>query len=157
MTVRLNIIAGPPADKSRDREAMELFLSEAEAYVVCGGSTAAMASAYLEKPLELEPDYPETGLMSYGYIGDFVVSEGVVTLCAVSEYLEGKRPLPAKKTGAGKLIELLLAADSIRIIFGTAVNPLHFGEKSFSRKKKSLDVIKAELEKTGKKVEIIKF
>ena len=38
----------------RDKEAVELFLGEADARVVCGGITSRIVSAYLEKELMLE-------------------------------------------------------------------------------------------------------
>ncbi len=157
MTAKLNIIAGPPRDKVLDGEAIELFLEKADMYAVCGGSTALMVSAYVGKELILEPSYAEDGLMTYGHIGDFTVTEGVVTLMAVAKYLQGEAPRPHKDSGAGRLAELFDRAEEIRIIFGTAVNRMHTEEISLRHKEKSLEDIKLQLEKLGKKVEIIKF
>lgn len=157
MTARLNILVGPPSEEIRDKEAIEFFLQEAETRVVCGGSTTLMLSRYMNIEPSVESEYPEEGLMSYGYMGDIVVTEGVVTLRAVADYLKGYRARPVDETGAGKLIALFEKADEVRIAFGTAKNPRHFGVISFARKNESLELIKEELEKRGKKVEIVRF
>lgn len=159
MSITLNMMVGPPKDKSLDRKAVELFLERADRYVACGGSTAGILLSYVGSDLVLEPCYPEKGLMSYGTMGDIIVTEGVITLCAVADYFSGKRNRPKSETGAGKLIEMLEISDSVRIVFGTAVNPLHMKNSSlfFENKEKSLECIKSVLESMGKKVEIIKF
>ena len=157
MIKRLNMIVGPPADKSRDKEAVELFKKDADMYVACGGITSRIVSLHLEKELELEAEYLYDGLMSYGHIDDVIVTEGVVTLCAVAAYLDGTGKIPSRGSGSRKILELVKQADLITIIFGTSVNEEHEGNIAFKYKEESLYTIKHELEKRGKKIRIIKF
>ena len=157
MTKKLNMMVGPPLDKSMDEEAVKVFSADADAFVACGGITSRVVSTWLGKELELEAEYFSDGLMSYGYIGDVIATEGVVTLCAVARYLEGVGKYPSKCSGAEKILQLFEQADLVRIVFGTSVNDEHEGELAFEYKEASLYSIKEKLEDLGKKVEIIKF
>ena len=157
MTKKLNMMVGPPLDKSMDEEAVKVFSTDADAFVACGGITSRVVSTWLGKELELEAEYFSDGLMSYGYIGNVIATEGVVTLCAVARYLEGTGEYPSKSSGAEKILQLFEQADLVRIVFGTSVNDEHDGELAFEYKEASLYSIKDKLEALGKKVEIIKF
>ena len=157
MKKRLNMMVGPPSDKSRDGEAAELFLKAADDHVVCGGITSRIVSAYLDKELELEAEYFQDKLMSYGYIGSVIATEGVVTLNAIADYYEGVKEIPSEGSGARKIMELFDGADLITVIFGTCVNEEHEGDLAFENKQKSLYKIKSKLEGLGKEVEIINF
>ena len=157
MKNRLNMMVGPPCDKSRDKEAVEMFLKEAENHVVCGGITSRIVSLYLDKELQLEAEYFPDRLMSFGYIGDVIATEGVVTLNAIADYYEGEKAIPSEGSGARKILELFECADVVTVIFGTSVNEEHEGSLAFENKTKSLYTIKHKLEGLGKKVEIINF
>lgn len=151
------MIVGPPQDKAQDAKAVEAFIKGSDVHIACGGITSRIVSSYLKKELELEALYLPDGQMTYGHIGDVIATEGVITLTAVSSYLEGRGPLPYKGSGARRILEAFEDADRVRIIFGTSVNTDHEGILCFENKEKSLRIIKKELEKLGKKVEIIKF
>ncbi len=157
MKHRVNIIAGPPSDKSLDAEALERFFSAADVHIAMGGITSRLVCAYLGEELVLEPDYCVSGLMTYGTIGDVIAMEGVITLNVAANYLTGKGARPGKGSGCDKILEILLWADEIEFIFGTAYNPDHVGEMSLENKENSICTIKTELEKLGKKVDIIKY
>ena len=154
---KLILMAGPPRDKSKDGDAIREFMTSADFRVVCGGTTSRILCRYLGKELVLEPKYFADGLMAYGCIGDIIATEGVVTLTATARYLAGEIEYLEEGTGSKKLAELLTDAHEIKMILGSAVNPEHRGELDFKIKEKSLHQIKQELEKLGKKVDIIKF
>ena len=154
---KVNIIAGPPKDRAFDNTAVEHFMRDADIHIAMGGITSRLVCAYLGEELILEPEYCGGGLMTYGRIGDVIAMEGVITLNVAAKYLSGKCSRPAPGSGCDKIIDILLDADEVEFVFGTACNPDHEGDMTLEHKENSIDIIKAELEKLGKKVDIFKY
>lgn len=77
----VNLFTGPPVKKSDDRRAMEEFFQTSGFKIVCGGTSANIASRYLKKPIKTslvyyDPDIPPTAEIE----GIDLVTEGVLTL-----------------------------------------------------------------------------
>ena len=77
----VNLFTGPPVKKSDDRRAMEEFFQMSGFKIVCGGTSANIASRYLKKPIKTslvyyDPDIPPTAEIE----GIDLVTEGVLTL-----------------------------------------------------------------------------
>ena len=52
----VNLLAGPPRDRADDEAFLGRFFSSEGAHIICGGSTAQMASRYLGRELEITDD-----------------------------------------------------------------------------------------------------
>ena len=76
----VNIFTGPPEDKADDERVMAEFMAMPGKHVVCGGTTAAIASRYLNAPVvnryDGTPEVPPTSEI----MGLDLVTEGVLTL-----------------------------------------------------------------------------
>ena len=76
----VNIFTGPPEDKENDARVMADFMAMPGKHVVCGGTTAAIASRYLNAPVvnryDGTPEVPPTSEIR----GLDLVTEGVLTM-----------------------------------------------------------------------------
>jgi hypothetical protein len=162
------IFSGPPKDKKDDVRVVEQFLKGKGKKVVCGGTAANIVSRETKK--EIFVDYksgtaqvPPTARID----GIDLVTEGVITLSKVLEYMEGYlvdthlKPSPwnsAVKDGALSLMKLLIE-DSTHVHFwvGKAINPAHQNPNlpmDMSIKIQIIQKISALLEAMGKIVTI---
>jgi hypothetical protein len=125
----VTVWSGPPGDPAHDAQAVERLFAEPDRRIICGDTTAAVAARVLGRTLEQEPrpaagwaEVPPTWRLE----GVDLVTEGVVTLRKTRERLNRARraaDLPRANDGATRLARLLLEADVIRFLIGTAVNP----------------------------------
>jgi len=121
--------SGPPADPAWDERTVERFMAEAGTRIICGDTTALIASRVLGTSLEREPrpgegwgEVPPTSRMQ----GVDLVTEGVVTLRKARDRIAKAgcvRDLPRSSDGATRLACLLLGSDTIHFLVGGAVNP----------------------------------
>ena len=92
--------------------------------VICGGTTAAILSRGLERPLsmdltDLDPEVPPVSSMA----GFDLVTEGAITLARTVRLLEEEdAPDLLKPNAATQLAGILLDSDIIHIIAGTKIN-----------------------------------
>ncbi len=125
----VTVWSGPPGDPADDARAVGRLMSESGRRVICGDTTAAIAARVLGRTLEQEPrpaagwaEVPPTWRLE----GVDLVTEGVVTLRSAHARLAAARraaDLPRADDGATRLARLLLEADVVRFLIGTAVNP----------------------------------
>lgn len=127
----VNVMIGPPENKSEDRSILRLFFSKEGLHVVCGGTTAQTVSRYLGEPVvTLSGTGTETVPAISELKGVDLVTEGVITLGRVLElaeqYAAGTRvsfDLKGKTDGASRLAKLLFEdATDINFFIGQAVN-----------------------------------
>lgn len=121
----LQVLTGPPFDRTKDHAYAAAILTPGVKSVVCGGSTAKIVSRELGRPIvvpreELDPDVPVTSRLE----GTEIVTEGCLTLSKLLEYLR-TGTAPARRNGATVLRELMLASDRIDFLVGTGINPAH--------------------------------
>jgi len=127
--------SGPPANRAVEPKVLEKLMAEPGMRIICGGTTAEIAVRLLSAQLiiELRPDDgwtevpPVSRLVRQGSEPTVdLVTEGAVTLGKARERIasvQRVRDLPRKDDGATRLARLLLTADKIRFLIGTAVNP----------------------------------
>ncbi len=123
----LLVVTGPPLRKERDSELARIFrLFEGEK-IICGGTTANILSRELERPItvnlkDFDSKVPPCSRME----GAAMVTEGIITMGAVSEILErdgkteGMRP-----NAATRIVEHFLNCDRIWFVVGTKINEAH--------------------------------
>lgn len=160
----INILIGPPEDKHKDLEMLELFFSKKGKHIVCGGTTSQMVSKYLKKPLNLTLNYEDMALPPTASIeGVDLVTEGILT---ISKLLEIAKDYTAdnetfntwlrKKDGASMLAHTLFEeATNINFFIGKAVNPAHQNPKlpiNFSIKMQLIETLINHLKKMHKEI-----
>lgn len=130
----VNLVIGPPANRDDCTKMMSLFFAKEGRHIVCGGTTSAIAAAYLGKELHpslnfCDPEIPPTAELE----GCDLVTEGVVTVNRVLEYardfLSDNKSYDKwgrKKDGASLIARMLFEdATDINFFVGKAVNPAH--------------------------------
>jgi hypothetical protein len=134
--VAITIWTGPPADKAHDASVVQRLMSAEGIKVICGGTTAQIAARVLGQELKVEwvppsKRQPSTtrkkGTPPIARLeGVDLVTEGILTLGQALERLEGTKTvhdLPEESDAATRLARILLAADEIHLLVGTAINP----------------------------------
>ena len=165
----VNLVVGPPADKSQDMKMMNLFFAKEGARIVCGGTTSRLAADYLGKPLLPSLNYPDPDVPPVSAIESVdLVTEGVVTLSKVltyaQDYLESARLAPVwavGKDGASLIArELFENATDIHFFVGRAINPAHQNPDlpiTFGVKQHLIQTLAECLEKMGKHIRLSYF
>jgi len=118
------LLTGAPVSRARDPELAEAARSFPGRKVVCGGTTSAILSRELDRPLEmdlsdLDPEVPPVSRMQ----GFDLVTEGAITLARTVRVLEEETaPDLLKPNAATQLAGILLDSDIIHIVAGTKIN-----------------------------------
>lgn len=159
--VRLTLMAGPPADQSKDEWVVQRLLSAVGRKVISGGTTANIVSRVTGKAVTVDITYPNPDIPPTGSIeGVDLVTEGVLTLNAVAERLQSKQLYYLHnrlQDGATMLMKFLLEADEIEILAGKAINPAHQNTHfpmQINLKAQVLDKLTSSLRDVGKTVTI---
>ncbi len=157
-----HILVGPPADPKEDSDFVKSFLQRPGLKIVCGGTTAAIASRELRHEIRTTLDYHDPSVPPIGYLeGIDLVTEGIVTLnCALKileNFSEGILNFNSEKEdGATQLCKLLLYHSThIHFWMGTADNPAHQHPafyRHYLNKPKAISQLTQTLEKIGKHV-----
>ncbi len=166
----VNLMIGPPVERADEAEMLAGFFGRRGRYIVCGGTTAKIAAAWLGKrvevgaPVYVDPDIPPTARIE----GVDLVTEGVVTISRVLEY--AKDCLGAnsryeewrKNTDGASLIARMLfeEATDVNFYIGRAANPAHQNPGlpiNLNIKLRLVAELAEALRKMGKKVEEIEY
>jgi len=166
---QVNILVGPSKEKADDETMLSLFFSKAGRHIVCGGTTATIASRHLHQRIEMElpsskSDIPPTARIE----GVDLVTEGVITMARVLEYakdlLQSKSKYHEWKTqhdGASLIAQMLFEeATDINFYSGCAVNPAHQNTDlpiDFSIKMQLVTDLSDCLTKMGKRIKVAYF
>jgi hypothetical protein len=134
--VSATILTGPPGDKELDALAVSKLMGAEGVRVICGGTTAQMAARVLGEELKVEWVPPskrnhgsshKKGSPPMATLkGVDLVTEGILTLGQTVGLLESAQSihdLPTDEDAATRLARILLSADEIHLIVGTAINP----------------------------------
>lgn len=165
----VNILIGPPINQEDDQKMMYLFFSKEGKKIICGGTTANIASRYLNKSIDGSLDYVDCEIPPISYIeGVDLVTEGVITISKVLQYTQSyldNEDLSAswsvKKDGASLIVkELLEYATDIHFFVGKAINPAHQNPDlpiTFSIKIRIIEELAKCLGEIGKQIKISYF
>ena len=120
---RTLIVTGAPRNRDSDKKLGEIVRNYNGQVIVCGGTTAKIVARELGK--DITADKSPAGSLPPSSVIDGIdlVTEGMITLTAVSERLRKKVLLKEMNEDAAKrLIKLLRETDQIEIIAGTKIN-----------------------------------
>lgn len=164
--VQVNMMFGPPSDRSDNERMLSLFFSREGRHIVCGGTTSTIAADYLGKPLVpnleyLDPEIPPTASID----GVDLVTEGVITVSRVLEYAKNYTGTNSDyekwscgQDGASRIARMLFEdATDVEFFVGRAVNPAHQNPNlpiNFNIKMRLVEELGEQLRKMGKKVKI---
>ena len=168
--VPMNILFGPPADRDDCNRMLNLFFGKEGKHIICGGTTATIASKYLRKPIRpkvgpnTRSDVPPMSEIE----GVDLVTEGVVTMGKVVEYaqnyLHGNESFEEWNyghDGASRICQLLFEeATDINFYVGRAINPAHQNPDlpiNFNIKMSIVEQLSDCLRKMGKRIKVSYF
>ncbi|AEE17722.1 SpoIIE family protein phosphatase [Treponema brennaborense] len=121
------VMTGPPVHKESDSEIARIFSLFDGHKIICGGTTANILSRELNRPIrvslkDFDPKVPPYSEME----GADMVTEGIITMGAVSEILENRAEMDGLAVNAAtKMVELFLNCDRIWFVVGTKINEAH--------------------------------
>jgi len=121
----LMIFTGPPYWADKDKEYAELLNNFDGKKAICGGTTANLIARELNREIKSNLSKDTGNLPAFSQMqGMDLVTEGVLTLTKVVEYLEDD--VHDASNAAGKLVELLLDSDCIHFMVGAKLNQAHY-------------------------------
>ncbi|MGP1522393.1 SpoIIE family protein phosphatase [Treponema sp.] len=121
------VLTGPPLHPESDVEIARRFSLFDGKKIVCGGTTANIISRELNRPVKVilknfDPKVPPASEME----GADMVTEGIITMGAVSEILEkGADTEHMPPNPATRIVDMFLDSDRIHFIVGTKINEAH--------------------------------
>ena len=162
--LHVNIMVGPPVDKTKDDFYVSRFMEGPGKKVVCGGTSSTIVARYLGKTIKTDFDFPDKDVPPIGHIdGIDLTTEGVLTLRKLVElsekYLSTSDLTPknfTKKDGASLLADILFEqATHVTFFVGQSINAAHQGLPiDITMKLKLVDTISDHLRRMGKLVEV---
>lgn len=165
----VNLMIGPPSTKDQDIKMMNLFFAKQGEKIICGGTTATIASRYLHRELKPTLDYPDPEIPPISQLdGVDLVTEGVVTISRVLKYAEDflngtdlSASWSTRRDGASLIArELFEKATDINFFVGRAINPAHQNPDlpiTFGIKIQLIENLAKCLEKMGKRIKVSYF
>jgi len=164
----INIFTGPPQDRDDDEKLIKDFMDSSGSHIICGGTSASIASRVLKKPLLPslfydDPDIPPTAELE----GMDLVTEGVLTLnravSLMQTYNSGVpdsefyRKLDAANGGSELAKMIIEGSTDIHLFVGRAMNAAHQAKGlpfDLSIRMRLVDKIIEEGKKMGKTVNV---
>ncbi len=120
---RTLIVTGAPRSKESDKRLGDIIRNYKGNVIVCGGTTAKIVARELGK--DVKSDRSPSGNLPPASIieGVDLVTEGMLTLSAVSERLRKKELLKnMPEDPAKRIIKILRETDQIQFVVGTKIN-----------------------------------
>lgn len=165
----MNLLFGPPSNRSDCDRMMSLFFSKEGKHIICGGTTSSIAAKYLRKPLRPSLNFERSDIPPTAELeGVDLVTEGVITVNKVLEYAkdyldknECYEQWSFKRDGAALICRLLFEeATDINFYVGRAINPAHQNPDlpiNFSIKMNLVEELSDCLKKMGKRIKVSYF
>ena len=165
----MNILFGPPSNRDDANRMMSLFFSKEGKHIICGGTTASIASKYLGKPIRASLTFERSDVPPIAELeGVDLVTEGVITMNKVIQYAKDYlgdnlqyEHWNFKRDGASLISRLLFEeATDINFYVGRAVNPAHQNPDlpiNFNIKMNLVEELSACLRKMGKRIKVSYF
>ena len=165
----MNMLFGPPSNRSDCDRMMSLFFSKEGKHIICGGTTSSIAAKYLGKTLKPSLNFERSDIPPIAELeGVDLVTEGVITVNRVLEYAkdyldknESYEQWSFKRDGASLISRLLFEeATDINFYVGRAINPAHQNPDlpiNFSIKMNLVQELSECLKKMGKRIKVSYF
>ena len=165
----MNMLFGPPSNRSDCDRMMSLFFSKEGKHIICGGTTSSIAAKYLGKTLKPSLNFERSDIPPIAEIdGVDLVTEGVITVNKVLEYAkdyldknESYEQWNFKRDGASLISRLFFEeATDINFYVGRAINPAHQNPDlpiNFSIKMNLVEELSACLRQMGKRIKVSYF
>ncbi|MEG1527626.1 MAG: SpoIIE family protein phosphatase [Clostridia bacterium] len=161
----VDIMVGPPVDKTKDDFYIDRFLSGNGKKVVCGGTSSIIVARHLGKEVRTKFDFPDKDIPPIATIeGIDLATEGVLTirklLSLAEKYLSPNDLTPkffTKQDGASLLADILFEkATHINFYVGQSINSAHQDLPiDITMKLKLVEAIAKSLQKAGKQVTVL--
>lgn len=169
--LQVNVLIGPPVDRSMDKFVINKFLMDEGKKIVCGGTTSEIVGRETGKEIVTDFNYIDRSLPPIARIeGIDLTTEGVLTMCKsleqVKKYLASKNTIDNlidlnRADGATRLTKMLVEESTmVHFIVGRAINPAHQNPDfplDLGMKLKLVDDMEKCLASLGKKVEVEYF
>lgn len=126
------VLIGPPRNNEDDAEVVDKLVRTEGIKVVCGGTTGSIVARVLGRELSVDSSSRNDRVPPASAIaGIDLVTEGAVTLIDAMDHLKKKSGIKdlRGRDGASRLAAILLSADSVHFIVGTAANPARQGSE----------------------------
>ncbi|MBQ7979975.1 MAG: SpoIIE family protein phosphatase [Oscillospiraceae bacterium] len=165
----MNMLFGPPSNRSDGDRMMSLFFSKEGKHIICGGTTSSIAAKYLGKTLKPSLNFERSDIPPIAELeGVDLVTEGVITVNRVLEYAkdyldknESYEQWSFKRDGASLISRLLFEeATDINFYVGRAINPAHQNPDlpiNFNIKMNLVEELSACLKQMGKRIKVSYF
>mgnify|MGYP002395393580 CR=1 FL=1 len=123
----LLVCSGPPYKKDKDVTMAQTIKNFNGTKIICGGTTAQIISRELNCEIDADLTSNDLELPPVSYMqGVDLVTEGILTIGKVSDWLESREPEDVdSQNAAGQIIRHLLAHDKINFLIGTRINEAH--------------------------------
>ncbi len=162
----VSLFSGPPQNPGDDSRLIHDFMSDEGTKIVCGGSSATIASRILGQEIEASIDYLDPEIPPIGSIkGIDLVTEGVITLKKALSIIKKYYEAPSDKlnlkmidaeNGASKIAKILIEeCTHLNLFIGRKINPAHQKKEvanELSIKMLILDELYKLMESSGKVV-----
>ncbi len=132
----INLLTGPPLNKADDAYLIHEFMKNSTKKIICGGTSANIASKILDKPIKTSLNYTDPSLPPIAWIEDIdLVTEGVLTLSRalvlMKHYVEGNEDEfffeeLDKDNGGSKVAKFIIEdCTMLNLFVGKAINEAH--------------------------------
>lgn len=158
----LNLITGPPENKSDDQSYVKDFINSDGEKIVCGSTTADIIAKHLNKKVEIVEISPSFAKPpQYSIKGIDIVSEGAVTLNQVYNLIDVNPDSYEEDSSVSKIAKKLRACDQVNIFWGLSDNSAHsdasFIQMGVLERGTILPLLIDKLENIGKTVKVTKY
>ncbi len=120
------VVSGPPYDQGNDRRYAQTLDFFPGRQVICGGTTSNIISRELGREVRTDLHSGGNGIPPLGIMeGVDLITEGIITLTSVAQYLESGSIPDEKNNPAVMLCHILQDSDIIDFIIGTKINDAH--------------------------------
>jgi hypothetical protein len=123
----LNVLTGPPSNKTSDEAVVREFMEKKGLKAICGSTTSEIFSRLLGKPITINDGLADDYFKppSYQIDGIDLATEGAITLNQVYNIIDEKEEKLESHSSVSDLYRLLHGSDMINFFVGTASNPAH--------------------------------
>ncbi len=123
---KLLICTGPPYHRSDDERLAKTLQNFTGRKIICGGTTAKILSRELNLDIDVGLNLEGGMAPSASMPGIDLVTEGILTLGKVAEYLESfDEQIASKDNPAHAIVNMLFESDEIHFLVGTKINEAH--------------------------------